>query len=160
MQEESLVAEYHEHLNAGAHFAALAKLGELIFRRDAQRSQPVDGPAKADIEPTLQVEQHVAEVALSESRDAFRRALRIVENGGKYEWEELVWVLTLRTQLRFVRLALAGIDIDCDDLDLSILDSELAEATASTANRRTLASAVATVAKNWELPVAEIWTLA
>jgi hypothetical protein len=160
MSEADLIAEYRKHLEQGAHFAALAKLGELIFRVTPQRSGTPEQGDTVALDTLPCPDMHVGEAALAEARGGIRRCLQILDTGGRYEWEEFVWVLTLRLQVKFAKSVMMRMNLDCGDLDLTLLESELTEATCRTENRAAFASAVTAVASNWGLAAGQVWPAA
>jgi hypothetical protein len=84
--------------------------------------------------------------------------MRILSIGSSFTWEELVLVVTIRMEVAFASRVLAVVGEEPTELDLEILDSAIGDVARAPQNRRTFLSALATIRKNWDIPVADVWT--
>jgi hypothetical protein len=149
---ERVVPEYERLSSSGAAFSALVRLGEVLAVAD---DAEIHGARAA-------VRRHataaVVEPAASEAVGVHGRAVRVLSIGTKFTWDELVLVLTMRTELELASMVLDLFGVDTSPLDLATLDAELREVASSTENRARFASALATIRRNWDVPVVDRWS--
>ena len=147
---EKLLPEY-ERLSSGAPFSALVRLGEVLAVADEE----LPGATAA-------VRDHatpaVVEAAAIEAVGIRRRALRVLSIGTKFTWEELVLLLTMRIELELASSVMALFGIDTSAFDLGTLDAELRVVALSNENRARFASALATIRRNWAVPIVDRWS--
>lgn len=146
---QKLSPEYERLSSSGAAFSALAKLGELIATAEGQRQ---------DVQNAVRhmVTGAVLEEAATEAVAVQGRALRILSIGTKFTWDELVLVLTMRVQLELASLVMTLFGVDSFALDLTAIDTELAEV--AKMNAAQFASALATMRRNWDTAIVDRWS--
>jgi hypothetical protein len=84
--------------------------------------------------------------------------MRILSIGTNYVWEELVRLITLRMSIVLARSVLEASGLEVSAIGVAQLDHELGEVARSTENRQRFASALATVRKNWSIPIEDLWS--
>jgi len=99
----------------------------------------------------------IIETAVREAAGAVSRARKILSVGTKFEWEEIVLVLTIRTEVDAAASVLSAFGIHKSSLHLADFDDELREIARSKENARTFASALVSIRRNWSMPITNQW---
>jgi hypothetical protein len=131
---EKLLPEYKHLSSSGAAFSAVVKLGTVLAMADEEELH----------DATAAVRDHVTAAVLS--------------IGTKFSWDELVLVLTMRIELELASSVMALFGIDTTAFDLGTLDAELREVGSLKENRVRFASALATIRRNWGVPILDRWS--
>jgi hypothetical protein len=149
---EKLLPEYKHLSSSGAAFSAVVKLGTVLAMADEEELH----------DATAAVRDHVTaaviEAAATEAVGVRGRALRVLSIGTKFSWDELVLVLTMRIELELASSVMALFGIDTTAFDLGTLDAELREVGSLKENRVRFASALATIRRNWGVPILDRWS--
>ena len=149
---QDVLPEYERLASFGLSFDAISKLGEVLAVADESEVHAAKATVRNHVTAAM------AEAAVPEAIAVRSRVLRVLSIGTEFQWEELVLVLTLRVQLD---LALAVMDlfgVDATSFDLTTLDSDLREVALSKQNRRYFMTALATMRRNWGIPIFDRWS--
>jgi hypothetical protein len=149
---ERVLPEYERLSSSGAALSAIVKLGAALAVAD-----------EADLRDARDaVRGHVTaatlEAAATDAAGVRGRALHVLSVGTTFTWDELVLVLTIRIELELASLVIDLFGVDTGAFNPSTLDATLRAVALSTENRVRFASALATIRRNWDVPVADRWS--
>jgi hypothetical protein len=143
---------------AKSYLTAVSNLGEYLIR--SEEAQAGEGARHLEMVQQIKDRVHagVLQAAEEQALDSRRRVWRILSIGTSFTWDELVLVITLRTELERFSSVMALFEMEPTALDLADLDFEIRQVARSSANRSTFASALRTVVKNSGIEIEDRWT--
>lgn len=147
----SLEREYRVLVDRGSAGSAFVRLGE------AWVSIPSGDDASREFIRGL-VDAESADAAVRDAVTKRKRAEHVLSIGSSFNQDEMVLLLTLRTEIELIARVLRLFGKDVTALRLDAIDARLSEAALDSGNRSALRSALASLRRNWKVPVVDVWT--
>lgn len=149
-------AEYEELRASGATYSAVVTLGEI------SNCLAYLGPHEETSRGIRLQEVALSEVERREARDGadatVRRLHRVLSTGGRYEYEEVMLVLTYRVDLDLFAEGMVALGYGADALmSLEVVDGELRSLMGDPQHRALFQSAQRAARRNWGLPLSVSW---
>lgn len=149
-------AEYLHYLKAGAMYSAFVRLGEILnCLNHCRLPQGKVQEWRAMVLGTERTEEEIRSAQTEAKREAARMH-DIMSVGSKFEYEELVLLITMRVELELLSEYLADRNVVAA-VDGEALDRELGVIAKSAANAATFRSAQLAARTNWGIPLHSAW---
>lgn len=109
-------------------------------------------------EISSRVDPTVVARAAVEAAAVQRKARQILSIGVQFDGDEIMLVLTMRMQVQVAEGVAALFDMDLTGFACKELDEDLRALASSKGHRRAFASVLATMRRNWHIPIADRWS--